>query len=291
MRWALLAPLALAACGNAAKIDSARPGTTVKLSGNQGILTLKGKSWAPAITVDASNATFSGIVLSGVTGVHFKGGTVIGTGGKGYGIHVQRSRDVAIDGMTLTGAYRGVVIDRSQDIAVRNSIFTGLISDGVDIAGSQRVLIDRNSCSKFNPKMPTIAADGRTNPYDHADCIQGWSRPDSPPTSDVTVTNNRADGMMQGVFFRSSGARGGGGFDRIVIRDNDLRTGFGNGLYVEGARGAVVRGNRISSVPGAIQVKSGRQVKGNLVFRDSTGETCGNEVIDVPRHEANQPCR
>ena len=108
IRWVLFAPLALAARGNAGKIDGAKSGATIKLSGNQGLLTLKGRNWSPAITVDASNATFTGIALDGVTGLHIKGGTVIGPGGKSYGVGVQRSRDIVVHSMTITGAYRGV---------------------------------------------------------------------------------------------------------------------------------------------------------------------------------------
>ncbi len=288
-RWALLAPLALAACGNAGKIDSARPGSTVKLSGDQGVLTLKGKSWSPAITVDASNATFTGIVLTGTTGIHFKGGTIIGPGARSYGIRVLQSRDISVDGMIITGAHRGVVIDRSQDIAIRNTQLTGLISDGIDIASSQRVLIDRNVCEKFTPQLATWDAAGVKTDGDHPDCIQGWSHLPAPPTADVTVTNNRADGTMQGIFFRDPGINGG--FDRITIRDNVLRTGLSNALFVEGVRDAVVRGNRISTVPGAIQLKTGRPLKANLVFKTSTGVPCGNQIADIPLHEATKPCR
>lgn len=285
----LLVPLALAACGNAAKIEGARAGSTVKLSGDQGVLTLKGKTWSPAITVDASNATFTGIVLTNVQGVHFKGGTVIGPGGKSYGIRVLQSRDVGVLGMVITGAHRGVVIDRSQDVVVKNTELTGLQSDGIDIASSQRVTIDGNSCSKFNPTLATFDAAGVKTDGDHPDCIQGWSRAPSPPTSDVTVTNNRADGTMQGIFFRSTGDNGG--FDRIVIRDNILRTGFSNAIYVEGARNATVRGNRISTLPGAVQIRTRSPVKANLVIRDTTGDTCGNQVTDIPLAPGTGACR
>ncbi len=281
--------LALSACGNAAgKVDGARAGATIKLAGNQGALTLKGRSWSPAITIDASNATFTAIVLNGVTGIHFKGGTVIGPGGKSYAIHILKSRDIAIDGMTITGAGRGVVMDRSQDIAVRNTRLTGLGVDGIDIASSQRVVISGNSCSKFTPKLAAFDATGKLIDGDHPDCIQGWSKLAFPPTSDVTVSDNTADGMMQGVFFRDPGVNGG--FDRITIRDNVLHTGFGNAVFVEGARDAIVRGNRVSAVRGATHVKSGNQVKANIVFKSSTGRACGNQVADIPRHEAMQPC-
>jgi polygalacturonase len=285
----LLAPLALAACGNAAKIESARAGSTVKLSGDQGVVTLSGKSWSPAITVDASNATFTGIVLTNVTGIHFKGGNIIGPGGKSYGIRITQSRDVAVDGMVITGSSRGIVMDRSQDVAVRNTELTGLRSDGIDISSSQRVVIDRNRCSKFNPVLATFDANGVKTDGDHPDCIQGWSRGPNPPTSDVTVTNNSIDGTMQGIFFRSTPANGG--FDRITIRDNVLRTGMSNAIYIQGARSAVVRGNRITSLPGAVQIKSGRQVKANLVIRDSTVDSCGNQVADVPFAPGTGPCR
>ena len=290
MRWTILALLALSACGNAqqAKVEHAKAGTTIKLSGEQGVLTLRGQQWKPAITIDASNATFTGIVLDGVTGVHIKGGTIVGPGGRSYGVRIVRAKDISVDTMTITGAHRGVTIDQSQDIAIKNNQLTGLISDGVDIARSQRILIDRNTCSKFTPQLATFDADGTKHDGDHPDCIQGWSVLGQPPTSDVTVTNNRADGIMQGVFFRGTI---NGGFDRLVIRNNDLHVGLSNAIAVDGARGAVVRNNRVSAVIGAVHVRNGNQIKANIIIKDSVADvTCGNEVPDAPRNEATRPC-
>ena len=285
---AVLATSALAACGNAAKIDGAKGGATVVLSGNQGVLTLKGKSWSPAITVDASNATFTGIALDGVTGLRIKGGTIIGPGGKSYGIGVQRSRDIAIDGMTITSAYRGVVINKSEDVTVRNTELTGLISDGIDIASSHRVAIERNICSKFTPRLATFDAAGVKTDGDHPDCIQGWSVLGQPPTSDVRVIGNRADGMMQGIFFRGTV---NGGFDRLTIRDNEIHVGMGNAIFVEGARGAVIQNNRVSAVRGALTLRTGNQIKANIVINASDAVACGNDVPDVRGHLAAAACR
>lgn len=288
MRWIVFAPLALAACGNAAKIESAKPGSTVKLSGAQGVVSLSGKSWSPAITVDASNATFTGIVLDQVKGIRFRGGTVVGPGGKSYGIRVLMSQNVSIEGMTITGAHRGVVIDRSQDIAVRDTQLTGLISDGIDIASSQRIRIERNSCAKFAPTLATFDAQGVKHDGDHPDCIQAWSKIGEPNTADVSVIGNRADGIMQGVFF---GDHDVGGFDRIEIRDNVLRTGLSNAIAVGNARGLILRNNRVSSVPGAKQIRNGAQVKASINVRGETNATvCGNTIADVPKSPANQPC-
>ena len=288
MRWILFAPLALAACGNAGKVESARAGSTIRLTGDQGTLTLTGRTWKPAITIDASAATFTAIVLKNSSGVHIKGGTVIGPGGRSYGIHIQFSRDIAVEAMTITGAHRGIVIDRSQDLAIHNNQLTGLLSDGVDVAASQRVIVSGNSCSKFSPTLAAFNDAGKLVDGDHPDCIQGWSRAPFPPTSDVTVTNNRADGTMQGVFFRDPGINGG--FDRIVIRGNTLRTGLANAIYVEGARDVVVSGNRVSAVPGATHVRNGQQVKAWIAFKTSTGTVCGNEIADFPTHAFTRPC-
>ncbi|CAM3153282.1 hypothetical protein SPAN111604_06915 [Sphingomonas antarctica] len=289
MRSMILVMLTLSACGNASgKIDGAKPGATVKLSGDQGVLTLRNKSWSPAITLDASNATFTGIALDGVTGLHIRGGTVIGPGGKSYGVGVQRSRDIAIDGMTITGAYRGVVINKSQDIAVRNTELTGLISDGIDMASAQRVAIEHNVCSHFTPKLATFDAAGVKTDGDHPDCIQGWSVLGQPPTSDISVIGNRADGMMQGVFFRGTI---NGGFDRLVIRDNVIHVGMGNAIAVDGARGAIIQNNRVSAVRGALTLRGGNQIKANIVINASDAVACGNDVPDVRAHPASVPCR
>ncbi|HTI31630.1 MAG TPA: right-handed parallel beta-helix repeat-containing protein [Sphingomonas sp.] len=287
MRWTILALLALAACGNAGKIESAKGGATVKLSGNQGILTLRGRSWSPAVTIDAANATFTGIVLDGVKGIHFKGGTVIGPGGKSYGIRILKSEDVAVEGMTITGAHRGIVIDRSQQLAIRNNQLISLISDGIDIASSQQVIVDRNSCSKFTPQMATFDASGVKHDGDHPDCIQAWTGAGQPPTSDLLITNNRADGMMQGVFLEGPPD---GSSSRFTIRNNDLRVAMSNAVSVSNLRDVIIRDNRVSTVPGARQIRDQSLVKANINVRSSLGIVCGNQVNDVPSNLANKGC-
>lgn len=288
MRWTLLALLALGACGNAAKIESAKAGATVRLSGDQGVLTLKGKSWSPAITIDASRATFTGIVLERVTGLHLKGGTVMGPGGRSYGIRVLQSQDIAIDDMTITGAHRGVVVDRSRQIALRNNQLVSLISDGIDIASSQDVLIDRNACSKFTPQMATFDANGVKHDGDHPDCIQAWTGQGQPATSDLIITNNRADGTMQGVFLEGPAD---GSSRRFTIRNNQLRVGMSNAVSVSNLRDVVIRGNQVTTVPGARQIRDGSPVKANINVRNSDAIACENSVADVPSNLANKSCR
>lgn len=289
MRCAIMAVLALAGCGNApGKIDSVRAGQTVKVVGDQGILIIDGKTWKPAITIDASAARFTGIVIKNTTGLRLVGGLIVGSGTKGYGINIRQANNVTVEDMTITRAYRGIVIGQSQDIAIRNNQLTGLISDGIDIAASQRVLVERNSCSNFTPTEARIDAAGAVISGDHPDCIQGWSQNGRPPTADISVIGNRAEGSMQGIFFRDTGKNGG--FDRIIIQNNQMRTARSNAIFVEGARGAMIRGNRVSSVPGAVQLRTGRPVRAIIVFKESTGTLCGNQVADSPGHIYSRPC-
>ena len=180
------------------------------------------------------------------------------------------------------------MINKSQDIAVRNTQLTGLISDGIDIAASHRVSIERNSCSRFTPQLATFDAAGVKTDGDHPDCIQGWSVLGDPPTSDINVIGNRADGMMQGIFFRGTV---NGGFDRLTIRDNVMHVGLGNAIFVDGARKAIIKNNRVSAVQGSLNLRSGRQVKSNIVINASDAVACGNDVPDVRAHPASVSCR
>lgn len=274
------------------QIASARGGEIIALPDSMtGVLTIRRKTFNPAITIDAGAATLAGIVLDQVDGVTIKGGMIIGPGGRSYGISIRSSANIRIADMQITGAHRGVVVNESHDIALTGLNLVGLISDGINIALSRKVLVERNRCRDFRPNIATYDSNGkRIRDGDHPDCIQAWSRPTTAPVSDITVVGNDIEGAMQGIFFGNH-VRGGvddGGFDRIVIKDNLIHVSYANAIALTDVRSATIMGNRISTVPGAVRPnRPDRPVVARMNFRGSEIEACGNSVQRIGREPQN----
>ncbi|MFM6854349.1 MAG: NosD domain-containing protein [Sphingopyxis sp.] len=279
-------------------IANARPGQNITLpAGTTGGLTISNRNFSPAITIDAAFAALTSIIIRNSSGITIEHGTVTGPGGRSYGIHIDRSRNIRIANMVVTGAHRGIVMGKSQDIAIVSNNLTGLLAEGINIAQSQRVLIERNQCSNFSPAGATYSADGARilADGDHADCIQAWSRPDFAPTSDVRVIGNRITGRMQGIFFGNH-ERGGvndGGYDRIVIANNAVTVTMPHGIALYEARDGQVTNNRIATVPGSTSPRPPyNRITAMLRIVDSLRVTaCGN-VVSGARGDVvgTQPC-
>jgi ribosomal protein S6E (S10) len=278
----------------AQRLASAKPGETLRLPpGDYGAVVLPSRSFSPAVRIDAAAARFTGLVLNKVEGVTVAGGTIVGPGGKSYGVRITGGKDLRIENMAISGANRGIVIDRSSDIAIVGNRLANLGAEGINIALSRRVLIQRNSCRDFNPTPAVYAAGKLVRDGDHPDCIQAWSRPTAPPTSDIQVLDNEADGKMQGVFFGNHARNGvdDGGFDRIVIRGNRIRVAFPNGIYLADARGSEVSGNRISTIPGSVLPKNGRPIRAKLYVTGTGNRVCGNILPEFAGTPETAPCR
>ena len=280
-----------------AQIKSARDGAVIKLGKKDyGLVTVPPLAHLVPIRIDANDARFAGLVLKGVSGLTVEGGTIVGPGGKSYGILIAGSDNITISGMTITGAHRGIVVGKSHNIALLSNTLTGLLSDGIDIALSRSVVVRGNSCSNFSPTMDSFDASGNLTKGggDHPDCIQAWSRPEAAPSADLTIEKNRAEGQMQGIFFGNHvrDGRDDGGFDRVIIRDNVIKVSMYHGIFLGNARDSRVTGNTISTLPGGFNPKRPSQpVKAwlRVVGGDRT-VSCGNLVADFPRGQGTTPC-
>jgi len=265
-----------------AAIASARPGDHLVLGRGQfGPLTISGRTFSPAITIDASAASIDGIVIRGSRGIAFTGGTVANDPAQNFVILVDFSKDIAFSGMRVSGGRIGMSISRSQDVKIQKNDFDGVRSDGVNVAMSQRVLIEGNLCHNFKPIMPVYDEKGKiTRDGDHPDCVQGWSNPKYPPTADITIVGNKGVGYMQGVFFGNGGQ---GGFDRVTVRDNDFTLSLWNGIVLVEARDSVVSGNTVRTIPGA---KMGgypfRPIISWIKVGGERNRVCGN-TVEQPR--------
>ena len=287
-----LACVLASACSASAAQDSsidrlvaqAEGGQTIVLpAGTTGVLSIARRSFSPALTIDAAGAVLSGIILSDVDGVTIRGGAIVGPGGRSYGVSVRTSGHVTLRDMTISGAHRGVVVNDSHDVILSGLNLTGLISDGIDVALSRRVLVERNRCRNFVPRLATYAADGsRIRDGDHPDCIQVWSRPTRPPSADISVIDNDIEVQGQGIFFGNHVRNGvdDGGFDRTVIRGNRVNVGFPNAIVLGGARVASVTGNVISTIAGSVMPnRADRAVTATMRLAGVGIIACNNRVI------------
>jgi len=278
-------------------IATAQPGATIVLPSTfTGPLVITGRHFSKPITIKASATTLPSIVIRDSSNIIVEGGTVIGGPNVMYAVHIDRAKAVTVRGMTLTNAVRAIVIYRSESIGIYQNKMTGLRSDGVNIAESRKVVVEGNSCSNFNPIKPIYDAAGvLIKDGDHPDCIQSWSRPTSPPNSDILIRGNTMTGAMQGIFLGNHIRNGvnDGGFDRVVIENNFVNVSFPNGILIADARGLRAVNNEILTIPGSmLKNGAGPRVKAALKsVRNFSVVACGNIVQAVPTGFGTAPCR
>jgi parallel beta-helix repeat protein len=274
-----------------AQIAAARPGDTITLqAGRYGPVNIVNRRYAKPIYINATNARLLSVTIRNSAGVNWIGGTLVAPRIQTFGFLIVTSSKITVGGMKVTGPRVGLAMSRSTDIDVTGNSFDGVRSDGVNIAMSQRVRIVGNACINFKPNRATYSSDGRLLvDGDHADCIQGWSRLGYAPTADITITDNAAEGEMQGISFFDPGQ---GGYDRFTIENNDLNLQYWNGIVIYESRGSIVTGNRVRTMPGA----RARNWPFNLIktwikVTGSRNQVCGNTVEAIPDGEGTQPCK
>ena len=239
----------------AAILAAANPGDAVQLTGTCPTITIS-RTYVPPLPIDASAATVAGLVITG-GGVGWTGGGIT-AGPLGYGARLLRATNVTLSQILFTGAGRAVVIDHSSDIVISGNRLSEMTIDGIDVASSQRVTIDRNVCVSFSTGLA------------HPDCFQLWTRAGN-PMSDVTITGNVAIGRLQGVslFNHIERIPPDPGFDRITITGNIVRNLYPQGIAVMDCRNCTVTGNDARSLPGA-------PFRTSINVARTTGKVCGN---------------
>jgi hypothetical protein len=290
-----------------AVLQSARSGDTIVLApGEYGPLKFTRHAFARPLVIEAGPAVFLGLNVGGVEGLELRGGEyrvpppnvkpssgnlvygaairfdevknirllglkLVGPGappgvldgpfGEGNGVLVNGGENIEITKSHFSGLKNGIAMGKTDGFKITDNVFSGLRSDGASMGEVRNGLIQGNECSGT-----------RIRSTEHPDCIQLWSRPTSPPTADVVIRRNRAEGPTQGVFLGNHTRDGvdDGGFDRILIEENDLNVGFPNAIALTDGRESIVRNNRIRTFPGA-------QYPANINIRGDV-KRCGNEI-------------
>lgn len=260
-------------------LASAKPGDTVRLvAGRYPAVAFKNRTFSPALEVDATGATVLGVTVTNSTGVHWTGGTLAGDAtlpvAAGYGFIATLSKDVTIKQVRVSDYHTGIVFDRVDGGAVSGNWIARMGADGVDIAMSHNLVVDHNACSDF-----------RNAPGAHPDCVQLWSRPQYPPTSDITITANSVVGAMQGISLFNHVRDGvdDGGFDRIRISGNTVLNTFADAITAYDCRGCTIVNNSVSSLPNYLN-------RAQLYVSGGSVSQCGNDVPMVPR-QSTAPCK
>jgi hypothetical protein len=171
------------------------------------------------------------------------------------------SEDVTVKSGTFRDMRFGPRFSRCHRVAVTDSLFEGLTEDGCRFFEVWGGVFARNVGRGFAPP------DGV-----HPDMVQCASRAWSPPTSDILIEDNDIEGHVQGIglFNHVRNYEAGrqiwmpdgsyrtldvderlndGGYDRIAIRNNRVRSSRANGIALYEARDAEVSGNHISTLP------------------------------------------
>jgi hypothetical protein len=289
-------------------IGSAHDGDVLVLGpGTYTGINLRDRHFAKPLVIDARAATITGVRLRNTVGVTIRGGTFhlppeaaardaekrgdggraisiegskrikvenatfLGPGaasadpngawGQGTAIKVMDSSDIEIRDNRLQGFRRGVSFAKSQDFVVAGNTFQWMRSDGINVALSRKGLVEDNHCSNT-----------RVRDAEHPDCVQLWSRPEAPPTADIVIRGNHAEGPTQGIGAFNAVRKGidDGGFDRITIENNVIDVSRPNGITLNDARSSVVRNNRVTTSAGA-KWQAKIRLDGDIV-------RCGNTV-------------
>ncbi len=254
-------------------VAGAHGGDTIVLAaGRYAAVTFRAQTFIPALTVDAAAASVAAVRIYNSTGVVWHGGAIAGdlpaSGiATGFGVVAQNSSGITISGIHITDVRTGIGFGAITGGTITGNWLSQMSSDGIDVAMSRTIAIDHNTCSNF-ALAPTA----------HPDCIQLWSHPTAAPTADITIAHNTVTGSMQGISLFNHVRDGvdDGGFDRVVIRDNQVRNIFSIGIAVGDCRGCTVRDNLVDSLP---EFEHFAQ----LYIRGGSVEACGNIVPRVPR--------
>ncbi|WP_010546189.1 right-handed parallel beta-helix repeat-containing protein [Sphingomonas elodea] len=236
----------------AAALKVAKGGERIMLRpGNYGLVVVQNRTWPKPVTIESADparpATISRFLAVNTTGmtlrnleftrslgaervwakiaeitggadIRFEGGSFHGSldgdpSNDMQGLSARGTKNLVVSGMKFQDLNLGFICDDCSDLVVRNSVFSFLATDAMNIPGARGATITDNFFHDFRPI-----------PGAHPDGIQCWTLRKISGCKDVAITGNTFRGdpghEFQGVFFGDEAKVGG--YDRILIANNSF---------------------------------------------------------------------
>lgn len=264
-------------------LASAQEGQTIKLTGSCDSLIIS-RAYGAEIAVDAKDAKISGLTITG-SNIRWRGGVVVASGGRaalgpaGYGIRISGSR-ITIEGVTVSGARKGIVIDSAQHVEIKSVHFLNLSEDGIIASRSSGLKFIKNTFTGTEA-APTACETqaGRLLGYSARACRSFggiWTDGGHPDAiqmrnglSNVLIAGNIISGRTQGITQMDT--VGDLPLKLVTIRQNRVSTDAHHQITLSDCHDCLIEENVVQRMPGS---------KRRAVIRAGSAERCGNRVQD-----------
>lgn len=196
------------------------------------------------------NSVFNGDLASGISEID---------DGYGYGIglSVRSASNISIENNEFFNWLRGAVYSQTENLSVVGNEVYAIRMDGFNFAEVQSVLIEGNYIHDFR---------GSPDSSDHRDMIQFWTNGTTSPSSDVIIRDNILDigdgTFTQSIFMRNEEVDHGRAgvemfYQNMLIENNTIYNGHGNGISVGETDGLTIRNNAVLKASGDANDLSG----------------------------------
>jgi PKD repeat protein len=192
---------------------------------------------------DSKNITFKGVTFDGDLAT---GRNAIENGhGTGIGLLTTRVEGLTVQDSEFFNWHRAIVIGGGVNFVIRGNDIHSIRSDGINVGGAKRVLIENNHIHDFD------IAEGST---DHPDMIQFMNTSGAARPEGIVIRGNLLDsgdgGATQSIFMRNEavdrGLVGTAGYYRdVTIVDNVIRNAHAHGITLGQADGATIANNTV----------------------------------------------
>ncbi len=243
--------------------------------------------WIKLVAVNNSqNVTFNSVRVHGSLD-----GDPTNDGG---GLSFRGVTNVSVNNSTFTQLSTAASSYESRGVTIAGNQFTNLRTDGIQVAATTDITIDRNTFRDFTP----VAGD-------HPDAIQFFTQGTTVASQNIRITNNvmnQGDGAgFQSIFLRDE--LGTLPYQNVLIENNaSAHDSAYNGIGVGGANNVTIRGNSITSKPGdgidhwirVENVTNGRvenNVSDQIITKNNTGVifTNNTSTAGAPLSKTSSP--
>lgn len=281
-----------------AALVAALPGDRIVLApGDYPTITIKGRSFTPAILIDARRAKVAGGDIEDSGGVTWLGGDVQARGGldgfaaAGYAFRLASADRVTIQNARISHAKKAIALFGSSNIIIRNNIFHTIREDGVIAASTRNLTITGNRMTGWVPSPRTCtvggvveeewnplpiatatanceARDGKYADASHPDGVQVWNG-----SKNVLVSRNFISGRLQPINDFSGPTRLP--VENMRVEWNTVESGTAHGISLNKCKGCRITSNTVTTLrpPGSADPQ-----RTPIRYVDGDTFACGNTV-------------